>query len=170
MEEKDVIATLCKLEEMDRDAIGIYEDAIGKTADDETKRKLEEFRKDHERHVQAIGSVLREQDWRHVEATQEFRTLMQAYRREVDMAEGGDDAVVVAMDVGEKATNAEYAEALRMDVDRRVRQVLQNDFADEQRHLRFIESRMPPSLGGGVGRLHAEGGPGGRPAGSGSGD
>ena len=149
MEEKDMVATLCRLEEMDREAIRIYEDAIAKVGDEDTRRRLEEFRKDHERHVQAIGCVLDEERWRYRETTAEFRGLMEALRREVDMAEGGDDAVMVAMDVGERATNAEYAEALLMDVDERVRQVLENDFADEQRHLRFIESRMPPSVVGG---------------------
>ena len=70
------------------------------------------------------------------------------------MAEGGDDAVLMAMDIGERATNAEYAEALQLDVDERCKAVLQRNFDDEQRHLSYIEGHVPgwPGAAGGVPR------------------
>jgi rubrerythrin len=184
MDRTDIVATLCKLQRMDADAVQVYQDAIDQIGDGEIKQQLQTFQQDHRHHQQEIEDFITQQNWDQVEPTPQFEMLMQGFRQQVDMAQGGDDAVLFAMDLGEKVTNAEYAEALQLDVDASAQAVLQRNLADEKRHLEFIESHIPRGLrmgGGGESGGGVEGGSagnfrvattgeGGIPYGSSSGD
>lgn len=128
---------------MDRDAALTYQDAIGKVTDERTRQNLQRFQQDHRNHARDIDELLKAKGWQAVEPTQEFQELMEGFKRFVDTAEGGEDAVMVAMELAETATNAEYSDALQLDVDAQCKQVLQKNFHDEQHHLQFIESRVP---------------------------
>jgi rubrerythrin len=151
MDKTDVVATLSKLQRMDQDAVQVYQDAIARTADEGIKSQLRTFQQDHRHHIAEIDELINQQNWQPLEPTPEFESLMMAFKQQVDMADGGDDAVMFAMDLGEKATNAEYAEALQLDIDQQVRDVIERNRGDERRHLAFIEEHIPRGLRSGGG-------------------
>ncbi len=131
------LEALLGLAQMDAEAAVAYEIVADYVTAPALKRKLLEFAKDHQRHVNAIGEYLVEQG---VEAdialpdpeTSPFATLANA------MAGIGGRSALAALQADELFTDAAYTTALEVVSDPEAFLLVQQNLADEQRHARWL--------------------------------
>jgi uncharacterized protein (TIGR02284 family) len=130
-----------KLIRLEYDAIGAYQAAIDRVELEGNPLALQGFAADHERHLQELSNALRE--------------LGQAPPQQGDfkgvLAKGavlatsrlGDRAVLTAMKRNEEHTNRAYDEVLsRADLDPKLREVVERNLWDEQRHWAWFDERI----------------------------
>ncbi|MDP1724088.1 MAG: DUF2383 domain-containing protein [Alphaproteobacteria bacterium] len=60
--ESDFIKAIKDTIEVDYDAIAAYEAAIDRVEKEETKQALQDFKKDHEKHVEELSSFIKSKD------------------------------------------------------------------------------------------------------------
>ncbi|AUX27281.1 uncharacterized protein SOCEGT47_078650 [Sorangium cellulosum] len=102
----------------------------------EIKKQLEAFRQDHERHVRelsdALGTALPEEA--------DDRGL--CIRRYTELSAREDRTALVAMRGNEELTNDAYASALASDLPAEVRRMVEANWQDERRHIRWINEEI----------------------------
>ncbi len=136
-EEREV-DELIAIAELDREAAAAYEVAAAGLPSAEARDQLMRFRGDHLRHVVSIGVLLHARGVTLPEEPGRAETSAMA-----DLAaaavEMGTKAVLLAMIGNERLTNGTYESALMVVADPDARAVLERNFADEQRHLRWLQ-------------------------------
>jgi uncharacterized protein (TIGR02284 family) len=122
---------------LDYDAIAAYDVAIAGLSDQAHRRALSAFREDHVRHTQNLPPLLRQLGG---EAPREGDMKQLLTTGKVAMgALLGDRAILEAMRTNENDTNTAYARAIEHeDVTPEIRQVLEQNLADERRHCEYI--------------------------------
>lgn len=140
MDSAKLVEKLNDLIKLDVDAIHAYDQSIAACNMDELRRRLTEFRADHDRHVQELSDCVRQcggqpeirRDWKGF--------LIGGFTAIVSQ---GDHSALVAMQTNEELTNSYYRRALEMqDLSPDVRSLLEKNFADEQRHLQWIKDQL----------------------------
>jgi hypothetical protein len=130
------------LAQLDRDAIDVYEEALEHVVDAGVRDHLIDFRDEHQHHLTELaaailrlsgqGFIAREDAMGHVA---EWITAFRAM--------GGERGALEALRSAEKYHNARYSEAVTWDVaDDQLHAELEQFYADEQRHLAYVESRL----------------------------
>jgi len=139
--ETEPLDLLCKLIELDYDAIEAYDAAIERVEELETQSILESFRADHERHTRDLAPFVRELSGTPPTEGDLKRILTKG--KVVIASLAGDHAILQAMKTNEDDTNTAYERAVRHEkVDARARAVLERNLADERRHRAWIEERL----------------------------
>ena len=142
MEWEKVIKLLHSLAQLDIDAWHAYDQAIERCEEAAgVREKLAQYREDHRRHVSEIAARLRD----YGEEPPDFSPSFKGY-----LIEGftslrsvtGVQGVLAAMRTNEQLTNRKYAEALENDLPPEIRPLIEENFRDEQTHLRFIEEKL----------------------------
>lgn len=137
----DKTKTLKELVKLDYDAIEAYDAAIERLEDPGYKERLGEFRQDHVRHTENLGSILRNLNEDVPEGPDMKRMLTEG--KVVIAGLGGDKAVLRAMQANEKVTNTAYEKALEANgTDAATRQTLQRNLDDERRHKAWIDEKI----------------------------
>ena len=136
-----IVKHLNALIELDFDAIQAYEAAIARLTDATAKTQLQAFMADHSRHVVDLAPLVSELGGQ--PATKgDFKQVL-TKGRVVIAGLVGDHAVLEAMKSNEETTTRTYKKASsEPGLPGRVRAVLERNFADEQRHLAWIEDRL----------------------------
>ncbi|AUX42450.1 uncharacterized protein SOCE26_038830 [Sorangium cellulosum] len=121
---------------LDMAAVDAYRAASGACKTPEIRAQLEAFRADHERHVRelsdALGTTLPDQpDDRGV-----------CIRRYTELSAREDRTALVAMRGNEELTNSAYTSALASDLPDDVRRIVEANWQDERRHIRWISEEI----------------------------
>lgn len=139
--EKDLVALLDALIELDFDAIEAYDAAIDRIEDQRDKAALRSFRDDHERHTRELQPFVTELGGKPAEKAGLKSILTKG--KVVLGSLVGDKAILVAMKANEDDTNVAYDRAVsRDDVPAHMMEVLVRNRDDERRHRAYIEKRL----------------------------
>jgi rubrerythrin len=139
--QSDLGDMLHSLAELDYDAIDAYSVAIDKIEHPERRRALEEFRGDHQRHVEDLSRELSELG-REPPLKADLKSVL-AQGKVVLGTITGDKGILKAMRSNEKDTNRAYEKALnRGDLSTELARLLSGNLADERRHLNWIENEL----------------------------
>jgi uncharacterized protein (TIGR02284 family) len=137
------IKLLDSLIKLDADAIQAYQSAINElSADPEAQKKLREFMGDHERHVRDLTNEVMRLGATPVRATPDLKGFFLKGFTAIRSAMGVEQALK-AMQGNEDLTNRTYRDALQdPDLPDESRALVQRNYADEQRHLKWITERI----------------------------
>lgn len=139
--EPDKIAKhLNNLIELDFDAIAAYQAAIDRLENSDYRKKLEGFMKDHERHIEKLGKLVKAQG-KDPATSGDFKKLL-TKGQVVIGGLVGDGAILEAMKLNEDQTNIMYENAVKKGFPQNVHQELEQGLADERRHRSWIEGTL----------------------------
>jgi rubrerythrin len=129
---------LYELCELDYDAIEAYKAAINRLENKEYVSKMEEFKQDHQQHVQEISNLLRKHQAKAPDGPSPKNILTQGKVVLANLL--GDQAILKAMLSNEQDTNTAYErlndheEKWEDSLD-----ILKKGLADEKRHKQWIQ-------------------------------
>jgi rubrerythrin len=150
-----LLRALNDLLQLDEDAIRSYQVAIDALSTETLKRKVRQFRRDHQRHVRELSDLIREYGGTPLKiphlSTGFVKLAVQALG-----AAGGDRTVLLMFRANEWESARKYADVARRRYPPAVREVLRRGAEDEQRHYRWAAETLE-KLGAGddtaVGRI-----------------
>jgi uncharacterized protein (TIGR02284 family) len=143
MNDREVTKKLNSLIQLDIDAVNAYDQALkGVDAeDDDIRDALEEYRGDHERHIQVFAGIVRDFGGEPPDRTPDFQGfLLQGFT--AVRSTSGTEGSLKAMERNERLTNDKYNEARSWDLGAEIQEVIESHFMDEQTHLEFIEEAL----------------------------
>lgn len=142
MDRDDVFDRLESLVHLDVDAIHAYDEAIEKAEDQDVRSRLSGFRDDHQRHVTELTEAFRVMGGAPPTPDKDLRGVLIEGMTSLRSSMGTEQALK-AMRQNETLTNNRYREAVEeTGWDTEVLSILQRGYADEQRHLAWIEERL----------------------------
>lgn len=137
-EQQDRIAGLIKL---DVDAVEGYKQAIQKIDDPAVARTLTGFMHEHEDHIRDLSSYLIEEGLEPPERKPDLKGyLMEGFT--ILRSSTGTEGALKAVKSAEKMTNKKYGDAVNWDVPVRAREILRKNYADEQKHLAYVQEQL----------------------------
>jgi rubrerythrin len=135
-----LMAALNDLLQLDHDAVASYQVAIDAVSTETLKRKLRQFKRDHQRHVAEIGELVRARGGTPVTAPH-LSTGMLKLAVQALGAAGGDRAVLLAFRTNEWESANKYARAAGRRFPPEVREVVRRGAEDEAKHYKWaVES------------------------------
>jgi uncharacterized protein (TIGR02284 family) len=135
-----IIEELSELIRYDYDAIGAYNTAIDDIKELAAREPLKEFRGDHERHVIELSAIVRGLGGEAPEKP-DFKGILRKTMTKV-AGLGGTELILKAMRSNEEVLNKTYAHHFGLDFPDDIKEVLRRNYADEQRHLAWVESAL----------------------------
>jgi uncharacterized protein (TIGR02284 family) len=139
--EKTMLDKLNSLIQLDIDAVYCYDEAIKRIEDDDIATTLQEYRGDHERHIDDLSEIVTSNGGKAPKRSPDIQGIllqgMTALRSAI-----GTEGALKAMETNEKKTNEEYGKARSWDVPPSIHDVLEKNFDDEKRHLAFVQSQL----------------------------
>ncbi|WP_437634424.1 ferritin-like domain-containing protein [Sorangium sp. So ce854] len=121
---------------LDLAAAEAYRVAIAACKTPEIKRQLEAFQGDHERHARELSDALG------ASLPEEPDERGQCIRRYTELSAREERTALVAMRGNEELTNDAYASALASDLPDDVRRMVEANWQDERRHIRWITEEI----------------------------
>ena len=134
---------LKKLIELDHDAMGAYEVALHRLENKEYKRMFEEFKRDHERHMNEIAKFLRL--YNEIPPTKFRLKSFLSQGKSSLLTLSGDKAILYAMRSYELDMNEAYTRIIRYDdkkIPQPLQRTLQQGLQDDRCHLNWIENKL----------------------------
>lgn len=141
METHEIHEKLNDLMHLDVDAVRAYEEAISHIDDMEVKSRLQQYRDDHQRHVEELRMLVVGLGGRAEEAKPDAKGMLIEGMTKL-RSSMGDTQALKAMHQNEEITNRAYRHAVEWNVPDDVREVLARGYADEQRHIAYIEQEL----------------------------
>lgn len=138
MNNQNVIKILNDLIKLDADAVNAYGQAIDNIDDNTVRSRIQEFQRDHERHIRDLSECVRDLGGTPVERKRDFKGFLLEGFTAIRSATGTDGALK-AMRTNEQLTNRSYDKALSENLPEKVREVVARNREDERRHLAYIE-------------------------------
>lgn len=124
---------------LEQDAIAAYDATIDRLESPDFRRKVEEFKSDHLRHVQELERLASEHS-AEVPREGDSKELLTTGKVALAGLVGGDGAVLRAMSTNESDTVSAYHSAVENGVvPESARRVFESGLADERRHKRWME-------------------------------
>jgi competence ComEA-like helix-hairpin-helix protein len=136
LDPEQLIEALIGLAELDSEAAAAYAVASEAIAEDDLRAKLREFRQDHLRHVRDLNGLIERAGGESLEGLEPDEAFLATLAETATPL--GARGLLIAMIGNEMLTNGTYATALDLPHDQTVRRVLERNYADEQRHLRWL--------------------------------
>ena len=156
----DPVPKLRALAQLDVDAIAAYNAAIARVAEPLVREKLEEFRGDHARHVQALNALIQRHGGTPVSQRADLKgAAMKGVTALSSLM--GTEAVLLAMLANEEVTNRAYELVLQFEWSDEARLLIRRHRADEERHITWIRDAVrhrpwqPQRMGMSDGEAHA---------------
>ena len=151
------VAKLRALAQVDVDAIAAYDVAISRVSEPLVRERLEQFRRDHVRHVRELDALVQRLGAGPLALRPDLRG---AAMRGLTALGGmmGTEATLLAMLGNEEVSNRAYALALALEWDVETRLLIRRHRADEERHGTWVRDalRERPWQPGGLGSLERE--------------
>lgn len=141
MEPSDIHERLNDLIHLDVDAVRAYEEAITHVEDQQVISRLQQYRDDHQRHVEELRSLITGTAGRAEDAKPDAKGWLLQGMTKLRNATGEEQALK-AMLLSEEITNKQYRDAIEWNVTDDVREVLARGYSDEQRHIAYMEQEM----------------------------
>jgi uncharacterized protein (TIGR02284 family) len=138
---KRVIEECCDLIRFDYDAIGAYDEAIQALHEEVVRGPLTQFRADHQRHVVDLSAIVK----RLGGDPPQHPGVRGVLRKTLTKMAGllGAESVLRAMISNEEMVNKQYAKRAELTLfPDEVIQVIKKNFADEQRHLAWMQQAL----------------------------
>jgi uncharacterized protein (TIGR02284 family) len=135
--EKDLIDRLSSLMQLDIDAVHAYGQAIDSIKDPAIKNELIMFRDDHERHIGDLSLAISNLGGQPPERSRDFKGfLIEGFTALRSVT--GTEGALKAMKGNEELTNKTYRDALDLQLPPDIRDIVERNYRDEQRHLAYI--------------------------------
>ncbi|HXH55402.1 MAG TPA: DUF2383 domain-containing protein [Gammaproteobacteria bacterium] len=142
MFEKTIESIMNDLIQLDVDASHAYGQAIKEIKEKDIQQQLIDFQGDHERHIKELSNLLKALGGKPIEPTRDFKGFVIEGMTALQSLMGTKGALK-AMLTNEKITNKKYADALDHNgFTQEARQLIQNNFNDEKRHLEYIKQKL----------------------------
>ncbi len=138
MKETKPAQKLISLIQLDIDAVHAYEQAIKNIDVEIIRNRLSEYKEDHQRHVRDLSSQVRSEGETPPEYSPDFKGFLIKGFTALQSAMGTYGALK-AMQMNEKLTNKKYSEASRWEVPFEAKSIIERNYEDEKRHLRYVE-------------------------------
>lgn len=141
MNQREISELVRDLIQLDVDAIHAYDQSVRALDATPLQGTLAEFRLDHQRHVLELSQALLAMG----EAPPPFSSDVKGYVLEgftALRAMTGAEGALLAMRANEQLTNTTYAKALAKPLPAELLAIVRRSYADEQRHLAYIESAL----------------------------
>ncbi|OJW50241.1 MAG: hypothetical protein BGO67_02630 [Alphaproteobacteria bacterium 41-28] len=139
--ESGFIAELKDLVTLDYDAVEAYEAAINRLENEEYKKVLEEFKKDHERHIQEVSDFLID-----INKSPPSGPSIQSILTQGKVVLGnllGDKTILRAMKSNEIDTKSAYEKInTYKKIPDELKDILERGLKDEKRHLAWVEKKL----------------------------
>jgi len=136
-----LVHKLNALIQLDFDAIVSYEHAIEHCDDRQVAHDLEAFRIDHQRHIYDLARAIRALDGTPIDVHRDLKGVV-AESITTLRSRSGTLGALRAMRTNERFTNYTYRRAWNTAVAPIARVVIDQNYADEQRHLSVIQSHI----------------------------
>lgn len=137
---RSVCDHLNKLIQLDVDAAGTYREALSHVDDLVVRADLEDFLRDHERHVMELTTIVRELGGTPVDPHTDFKgRLLETMTR---LRSRGTLGALRAMRMNEKLTNRTYDKASEIYMPPIGQVIVIENLRDERRHLAAIEAHI----------------------------
>lgn len=134
-------SVLSNLMHVDIDAARAYAQAAEAIGAHAIRRRLEAFRADHERHIEAIAAEIRALGMNPPARHDDRRGFLLTGYTAI-FASMGTEAALRALRANETLTSQRYDEAAAAELPDAVRQLIERNRLDERRHLRFLEDAI----------------------------
>lgn len=145
MNNEELIKNLYKLIQLDIDATHAYEQALKNIDKSDIHQTIRQFRDDHERHINELSAIIRTLGGKPPEKTPDLKGyLIEGFTSLRSIT--GTEGALKAMRSNEKMTNRWYEDAVQWNVSVDIKTLLQKNYADEQRHLQYIEHAIETKL------------------------
>ena len=151
MERQEVAEKLSSLMKLDQDAIQAYTRAIESVKHRDLRNSLRRFRADHEHHVQGYRTTIRTLGAEAPEATPDVRGVFLEGMTAIQ-SKMGEWGTLKACETGEKYVNYKYNQAANEDFPPDAKSMIEGNYADEKRHLSYIQERLQAMPSSRIGR------------------
>lgn len=141
MNRDDILDHLEKLIHLDVDATHAYDQAIKNVSEQVVKEKLILFQADHRKHIDLLSAKVLELGGTPPELTSDFKGFIISGFTALRSLTGTKGALE-AMETNERLTTSKYEEACKLDFPVDISSIVQQNYADEQRHLSFIREAL----------------------------
>jgi uncharacterized protein (TIGR02284 family) len=138
------IEELNELIRFDHDAIGAYNAAIDDIKEIGIRNPLIQFRGDHERHVEVLTAIVIRLGGEPVEHAGIKGVMRKTMTKVAGL--GGTEMTLKAMRSNEEVLNKAYSHHLSLDFPDEIREIIRHNYADEQRHLAWVEQALKTRL------------------------
>lgn len=142
----DMVEKLGDLLRLDVDAVNAYNEAIEKIESSELRSSLSEYRDDHQRHVRDLTVSIERLGHQAPEPSGDFKGKLIEGMTKL-RSSMGDEQAMKAMHQNEEITNKAYSHAAAEAWPTDILDVVEQGFADERRHLQWIEQRLSVGVG-----------------------
>jgi len=146
MERQEVVDRLSSLMKLDQDAVRAYTRAMENLKHRDLRDSLRRFCADHERHVEGYGSMIRGYGAEAPEPAADARGVFLEGMTAVQ-SKMGEWSALKACETGEKYVNYKYNQAASEDFPADVKSMIEGNYADEKRHLGYIQKRLEVAPG-----------------------
>lgn len=139
--QESFIKAIQELVELDYDAIGAYESAIKNLDNSVYRKKLEEFKQDHKRHITELSRFLERQKEKVPSGPDNTKRLLAKAKVEIASL-FGDQNILSAMLSNEEDTNTAYSRMNSRVVesnDAEIARIISNGLADEKKHKHWLQ-------------------------------
>ncbi len=141
MESKQIIDGLNSLIQLDIDATRAYSQAIDEIDIKLIRDAFEEFRNDHEKHIDNLSLFVKRLGEKPPEKSPDLKGFLIAGFTMV-RSQTGTQGALNAMETNEKLTNRKYSEACFRGFPDDILAQLRANYDDEQKHLEFIQKQL----------------------------
>lgn len=141
MDKQAVAKQLKKLMQLDIDAVRAYEQALDHIKIAALHTAISQFRDDHQRHITELSAAIRELGEEPPTISPDLKGLLIEVFTTLRSVTGTEGALK-AMKSNEKLTNRDYHNALGIDSTPEIKALIEKNYADEQRHLAYIEQAL----------------------------
>lgn len=141
MDNKEIIKELKSLCQLDIDAFFAYNETLRHIDKADVKTQVEHFKADHERHIKNLSDQIRSLGEEPPEFSRDFKGfVLDAFTKIRSIT--GTEGALKALRSGENITNKRYANASKLEFPERIKDLVEKNFKDEQRHLHYIEQAL----------------------------
>ena len=138
MNGEDLITRVEILVRLDADAVVLYDRVLERMAESELRERILQIRNDHHRHVEILTSVVLSSRG----VPPKMQDISDLFRRELQELEGSGsmEQMLAALLRLESIINKEYEDAVNLELDPKIDEIMDDNFLDEQQHIRFIRA------------------------------
>jgi uncharacterized protein (TIGR02284 family) len=141
MNDKNLIAALSNLVQLDIDAVHAYNQAIKEIDDPIMRDRLLKFQEDHRNHVSVLSKQITDLGGQPPEQSKDFKGyVIEAFA--VIRSFTGMKGALNAVKLAEEITNRYYGEVVSWEAPSEVKEVLRKYFSEEKIHLDYIQSNL----------------------------
>jgi uncharacterized protein (TIGR02284 family) len=142
---QDALDTLISLAQLDIDDSHAYRQAIEHVKEEPIRSRLNEFRADHERHIQTLSQMIRKYGGEPPEYSLDFKGyFLTGYTALRGIT--GTEGALKAMHTNETMTVSRYDAAVHQEMPEDAHALISRNLADERLHLAYITTALDDRL------------------------